>query len=365
MTQNIKNPPPEASGSGLSKIERAGQRAPAFNSAEPADGQAKSAGNAGLSSKKHASTTHENAEYSRDAAGQGRDAEFARVMALLDAGMAILPLSGKAPCRVLAPRGVYSAVTDRERIAGWMQRGLNLGATSPDGRIFHLDIDPRNGGDAQSLRLAVTWAYWTGRGDNGAHILYRVPQGVTLGSASLGPGIDVLGPGKYGVIPPSIHPGTGQPYRWVEGRSPLDCALAEVPPHIIERLSFESGAPQGEEREDVCLDEVISALPYIDAAPDDLWWRVGMALKRALGDDLGWALFNAWSRRAANYDEPRNRKRWRSFGRRLRDKPVTLATIFFLARKNGWRGWMPPDSPDYPDEMVARYIALHEQEGGR
>jgi archaellum biogenesis ATPase FlaH len=37
--------------------------------------------------------------------------------------------------------------------------------------------------------------------------------------------LEVLGPGKQTVLPPSIHPDTGQPYVWCDGYVPLDMAI--------------------------------------------------------------------------------------------------------------------------------------------
>ena len=131
----------------------------------------------------------------------------------------------------------------------------------------------------------------TGRGDGGVHIFYRVPQGATLGCGTLGAGVDIIVPGKYGVIPPSIHPDTGRAYCWGKLCSPLECALADAPPHIIALLQRRDAPPVDDEPEDVCLEEIIDALVRIDAEPYFIWMRVGFILKRVLGDDLGWRLF--------------------------------------------------------------------------
>lgn len=312
-------------------------------------------------------TPESQAEFSDAAQSDARATEqddapdFEKVAKLVEAGMAILPLVGKVPHKILAPHGVHSATTDLARIDHWLRIGLNLGATSPDGRILYIDIDPRHGGDMRSLLLPRSWGWRTGRGDGGVHILYRVPPGMPPGNASLGAGIDILGPGKYGVIPPSIHPDTGGPYCWGKGCSPLERELTEVPPHILERLRGRDNArPEDFGDDNVCLDEVISALPYVDNGPREIWVRVGIILKRALDEDTGWALFDRWSKGASNYNELRNRKDWNSFGRRGRANRVGVGTIFFLARKAGWPGWMPPDTPVYSDAMVAEYVALHE-----
>lgn len=82
-----------------------------------------------------------------------------------------------------------------------------------------LDVDPRAGG-TNSLRqlqaagrLPRTLTAVTGSG--GLHLIYRHP-GVKVVSAAhrFGPGLDVKADGGQIVAAPSIHPATGDPYRW-------------------------------------------------------------------------------------------------------------------------------------------------------
>ena len=117
---------------------------------------------------------------------------------------------------------------------------VNLGATTPDDSLLHIDIDPQHGGKVGPLKLKAkeTWTYESGGG--GLHLIYRIPAGVQISHDDelLGEGIDVLHSGYYGVIPPLIYPKTASPYTWVEGScSPLECVLAEAPAHIFERLT--------------------------------------------------------------------------------------------------------------------------------
>lgn len=58
----------------------------------------------------------------------------------------------------------------------------------------------------------------------------RLPFDVDVPAGKVHVG-ELLGPGAFVVVPPTIHPSTGQPYRWV-GRPLLDVACSELP--IIE-----------------------------------------------------------------------------------------------------------------------------------
>jgi hypothetical protein len=52
--------------------------------------------------------------------------------------------------------------------------------------------------------------------------------------------VDLIGPGRQTVLPPTIHPDTGQPYRWTGSETLLDVApedLPELPADIAEQIS--------------------------------------------------------------------------------------------------------------------------------
>ena len=69
-------------------------------------------------------------------------------------------------------------------------------------------------------------------GGGGWHLYYRHPGGPTLPALPGAAGIDIKGDGGYVAAPPSVHPGTGQPYRWVGGRG-----VAEMPPALRAALT--------------------------------------------------------------------------------------------------------------------------------
>lgn len=81
------------------------------------------------------------------------------------------------------------------------------------------------------------------------------------------------------------------------------------------------------------LSRARSALHYMDAGCDgQRWVRIGMAAKAA---GLTLEDFDAWSAMADNYGgQADTRTRWRSF---RDDGGITAATLFHLAREDGWR----------------------------
>lgn len=97
--------------------------------------------------------------------------------------------------------------------------------------------------------------------------------------------------------------------------------------------------------------------------PRQEWVQIGMAVKDGLQGD-GFDLFYSWSEQGATFDPRDCRSAWKSF--RV-GGPVTVGTLFGLARRNGWK----PDSEarqETPAERRARIErrqALERQEAER
>ncbi|MEV6375808.1 bifunctional DNA primase/polymerase [Micromonospora musae] len=145
-----------------------------------------------------------------------------------------------AACDCLTCHGFYAATTDPERVAAIVaavprgQLALRTGATAG---VVVVDIDPAHDGAATLARLITagltppTARVRTGSG--GLHLYYRHPGRPVLCSQGkpgqgLGPGIDVKADGGYVVLPPSVHPRTGRPYRWIPGQP-----MKEMPPALL------------------------------------------------------------------------------------------------------------------------------------
>lgn len=79
---------------------------------------------------------------------------------------------------------------------------------------------------------------------------------------------------------------------------------------------------------------LIEALAYISADDYPTWVRVGMALRREYGDD-GRSIWDGWAATSPHkFNSEDQAKTWQSF---KRDSGVTLGTVFYLARCNGFR----------------------------
>jgi AAA domain/Primase C terminal 2 (PriCT-2) len=91
------------------------------------------------------------------------------------------------------------------------------------------------------------------------------------------------------------------------------------------------------------------AVPASVIAEEGEWMRCARALAheatlRPREAEQLWDILDAASRMAPNYDEADNRTRWERYQNEAQTHPdpITLATIFHLARQNGWQGWFPP-----------------------
>lgn len=86
------------------------------------------------------------------------------------------------------------------------------------------------------------------------------------------------------------------------------------------------------------IERLLEALSYIDSDDRENWLRVGMALRLAHGDDeTGRAIWDGWSQTSPKFDARDQEHTWRSF-KRNDGHAVTISTIFYLARSNGFGG---------------------------
>jgi hypothetical protein len=171
-----------------------------------------------------------------------------QALAYAERGMHVLRLHGKEPDGRHAPRGVHSASCDLETIArAWRAApAANIGIAISVGALHHvrvLDVDPKNGGDAELARLLAehgplpsTPAQRTGSG--GLHVLLTGWPDALL-RTKLAPGIELLGPGRYFVAAPSVHPSTRARYVWTIG---LEAPIAHAPAWLVALASQRSQA---------------------------------------------------------------------------------------------------------------------------
>lgn len=149
------------------------------------------------------------------------------------------------------------------------------------------------------------------------------------------------------VLPPSIHPDTGQPYRWA-GRGNFT-RLPVIPQSLLTLWSklLESPAPQQTDAAiDASWSEIESAVTSI--SPDcsrEEWVAVGMALHYAGTQtenlEHAFRVWDEWSTPSHKYPGPREMAvQWRSF-RTDKGTKVRLGTLFRMATKAGWSKPVP------------------------
>ena len=139
-------------------------------------------------------------------------------------GWSVLPCR---PCdkRPATKHGFKDATTDKGRIVqAWtLNPEANVGiATGVVSGIVVLDVDPRNGGDANLAELervhgSLPETLTVETGGGGRHFYFAAPE-EPLRSGGVADGLDFKAEGGYIVAPPSVHP-SGGPYRWAKGSS--------------------------------------------------------------------------------------------------------------------------------------------------
>ena len=93
----------------------------------------------------------------------------------------------------------------------------------------------------------------------------------------------------------------------------------------------------------------VLAIPPSAISTEPEWTKFARALahEAAIYKDQAeqlWELLDTASRPAPGYNEADNRSRWlRHIDEAFkRENPITIATVFYLAKNNGWQGWSPP-----------------------
>jgi len=139
-------------------------------------------------------------------------------------GWPVFPLRGKLPARPKSSggRGFHDATTDPAVIDRMWRAypGANIGIrTGEQSGLAVLDVDPAHSGTDALARLETERGVLPGTvmaltGSGGLHLLYRWQPGLGCGANLWGPGLDLRGEGGYIVASPSLHPDTGEAYRW-------------------------------------------------------------------------------------------------------------------------------------------------------
>lgn len=215
---------------------------------------------------------------------------------------------------------------DMAKASAWFeQRGVSLGAlmAAPD-----------------AVRIS------SGR-PNRAKLLYRLPDGLApLASKTLhSDGFELRcatadGLTVQDVLPPSIHPDTGEAYTWVYG-DPLVGDWRDLPvlptelltiwQDMLRPVSLSAPVFPGDARLQVCLEAIDpTSLPY-ESSTGPSWLGVGLALHSGT-QGLGFELWDEWSRKSPKYSTREyGLAKWDSFGKRESGRQVTARSLSLWA----------------------------------
>ena len=165
--------------------------------------------------------------------------------------------------------------------------------------------------------------------------------------------VEFFGTGKQVAMPPSIHPNTGRAYRW---KDPFDAD--ELPILDEDRLS----ALLGDDGDDDYTEEDIQPLGLTFTEGRDIldklqnwaddretWAITGMALKHEFGERDGWRMFDKWSQQGKGYDKTENLAQWRSFGRTVKGRPVTMRSLMKEVKDRDISETLDDDTDDLRD----------------
>jgi hypothetical protein len=107
------------------------------------------------------------------------------------------------------------------------------------------------------------------------------------------------------------------------------------------------------------LARIESALSVIPSDDRDVWIKVGLALRRQVGDEHGLKLWLAWSAKSSKFDINDATSTWESFDVTERGQAVSLGSVFHLAKENGWSGPMA-ETPPFVDELNGEHFVAME-----
>jgi Bifunctional DNA primase/polymerase, N-terminal/AAA domain len=146
--------------------------------------------------------------------------------------------------------GVYDATRDEATIRAWWTEhsGANIGFALPSG-LIGVDLDERADGplamqrlEAENTPLPRTLTNLTGSGHGSKHLLFTIPPGIQV-RGKLAKVIDIKHVGGYLILPPSIHPDSGQRYMWEDDYGPDDLAPQPMPLWLLEKIRRKAHTP--------------------------------------------------------------------------------------------------------------------------
>jgi P4 family phage/plasmid primase-like protien len=171
------------------------------------------------------------------------------------------------------------------------------------------------------------------------------------------------------VVPPSTHPDTGQPYKWIN--SPQDTEVAVIPDWLLELMMLKMSplslpsqpkapipsqptTPKASNSKPSDMNRAREFLKYIDVSKADGygdWLSVGMAL--ASVDDTLLPDWIEWSKQSPKFkDENDCEKRWRGATWKKDTLDNAMGKLCNWAKKGGWQPKPKSERKSNKDKQV-------------
>lgn len=248
---------------------------------------------------------------------------------------------GKHP---MVKQGLLSATLDHLQIRQWWDKWptANIGISAGPSKLLVIDVDTKPGSDGSDFwaEIEQTYSFETVEvitGSGGRHIYFKTAEEIGSSISRIHLGIDVRANGGYVIAPPSKHL-SGNAYEW-EGCDFQPIMLTTAPDWLVElcrrqpQVKVNDAEYQIDHLTVEKVQELRSALFFIDPDNRETWLEIGMALASTGAGNQALGLWTEWSIGSEKFDAKDQRRVWKSFSR---EGGTTLSSIFFRAKQNGW-----------------------------
>ena len=249
---------------------------------------------------------------------------------------------GKAPASHCG-KGWQTMVPTRDQVVKWFQHhpDANIGILLEQSNLICLDLDDAAAEtECEALGIPETISVVTGSGTR--HYYFTNPNRLYTRKTRKGTSgkIDILSKG-YVVAPNSLHI-SGSRYRWASMAS-----LAAPPAWLLKMLDPPKVTPSfstlPSTYPDTTVEEVQLALDQID--PDangrEFWRNIGLSVHDVFPGQLGFDMWDTWSRQGQKYKQNECARYWAKF---VRGGGITKSTLFRAAddANPSWRTMLKP-----------------------
>jgi len=256
----------------------------------------------------------------------------------IDQGFKIFPCnSDKSPC---TPQGFKNAHNNKEILyKQFYKPDMLIGLPCGDGNgIVVVDIDTKDGRSVDELKeeirqfgeLPPTYEVETMNG--GRHLYYKIDTTILSAHTHFfdkSLPVDLRGNGSYVI--------TADYKKYfpldVEDIDDIKQYMSDLPDWIenYKKKNEYTETPDGEFLPESEVRELRSALSYISSDDRETWVNVGMALKNTRSVQAK-GIWTEWSMKSDKFDPVDSEKKWKTF----KPSDITIATIFHIAKQNGW-----------------------------